>query len=655
MPWPAKPPMTLKEAKRAYKRDGATVRYTASQMARADRIDAREEKRKKELERNRQRVENKRKREEKAERERTVRQKMLEEGRISIEDTWGKVTASQPRLNRFFGQKAVGASVKGKRDREDLVSADKESALTEEIVANDISQGLRDAVQEEIPITVSEAALAPPRRTAAPTLTSPDKSQPVQAKPSPLGDDRPAVLRVLTSSQANARSSAPAGTVNKSHCGPPPSCAELPRSSLPFSLGSAISPRDTGHSLLASPLSAGRDVVSAGSSGSPTELLPARVGIDAGREKGERKGHRLEHSTPEQEGFNKTVTAGAQLPQSSLDVEDDEDFTDGIDDATFLMLCATQKPIRIASSTPNHEPPTSPTSSVDTRICSSPKEDSRVEPGTRTSRTTQATIKPSKELSESFNSVFNEIEDEDLLALAVEVEAQLATTKQTPTEAPAAKSAKVEPPPLAQQQPLRSRGTPKRRPAAPRGRAKVTRQEAPSQETTAAAARTPTSQDCAEETAKLKVNANLSRAYTTPRIPGVAGSGPSDSQAIESSGKASWKIARATGMNIRAMDSNPRAAVSAPRVNGLTPSSGDPKAAGHSKTVSPSRPRGYPPKPSPTPSPWPKPVKRHRYPWDVSPVDEFPGLGPSTQALSLELLAQVEAQIRDEERKLQTR
>lgn len=114
MPRPAKPPMTLKEAKRAYKKDGIGFQYTASQMARADRLDAREERRKKELEKERQRVENKRKREEKDQRERAVRQKMLAEGRITVEDTWGKVTASQPRLNRFFGGNNAVVPVKRK-------------------------------------------------------------------------------------------------------------------------------------------------------------------------------------------------------------------------------------------------------------------------------------------------------------------------------------------------------------------------------------------------------------------------------------------------------------------------------------------------------------------------------------------------------------
>jgi len=94
--------MTLKEAKRAYKKDGGGFKFTPSQLARADRQDAQVEKRRKALEKEQTRENNKRKREDKAEKDRAVKRKMLEEGRITIEDTWGKVNASQPRLNKFF-------------------------------------------------------------------------------------------------------------------------------------------------------------------------------------------------------------------------------------------------------------------------------------------------------------------------------------------------------------------------------------------------------------------------------------------------------------------------------------------------------------------------------------------------------------------------
>ncbi|KIW89312.1 uncharacterized protein Z519_10165 [Cladophialophora bantiana CBS 173.52] len=260
MPRPAKPPMTLKEAKRAYKKEGiGGPRYTASQMARADKLDAREEKRKKELEKERQRTENKRKREEKLERDRVVRQKMVEEGRISIEDTWGKVTASQPRLNKFFGRK--------------------------------------------------------------PALLS---TNTIRAEPGSRKEDMQAA-----------------------------------------------------------------------------------------------------EPTTEDQGEQTSL----ESKQGRLCMHMDEDFTDGIDNETFLMLCATQESFQDDLPTQQHSPTSASRPGIPFRE-SPPKAQS-------------------KGLSESFNSVFNEIEDEDLIALAEVVEAEMATPKQTATIASAPKKTiQMAPPPL---------------------------------------------------------------------------------------------------------------------------------------------------------------------------------------------------------------
>ncbi|EXJ73580.1 uncharacterized protein A1O5_03341 [Cladophialophora psammophila CBS 110553] len=259
MPRPAKPPMTLKEAKRAYKKEGiGGPRYTASQMARADKLDAREEKRKKEVEKERQRAENKRKREEKLERDRVARQKMVEEGRISIEDTWGKVTASQPRLNKFFGRKPA--------------------LLSNTIRAEPVSE--KEDMQATEPTTEDQGE--------------------------------------KTSLESNQR---------------------------------------------------------------------------------------------------------------RLYIHMDEDFTDGIDNETFLMLCATQKSFQDDLSTRQNSPPTA-------SLPGTPFRESPLRA-------------PSRGLSESFNSVFNEIEDEDLIALAEEVEAEMATPKQTATIPSAPKKTiQMAPPPL---------------------------------------------------------------------------------------------------------------------------------------------------------------------------------------------------------------
>ena len=96
------PPMTSRQAKKLNKKTAGQYRYTASQMRRADRREELENRRKRQEEKESKKALNKRKREEQGEKERSVKRRMLQEGKISEEDTWGKVTASQPRLNNFF-------------------------------------------------------------------------------------------------------------------------------------------------------------------------------------------------------------------------------------------------------------------------------------------------------------------------------------------------------------------------------------------------------------------------------------------------------------------------------------------------------------------------------------------------------------------------
>ena len=98
----AAPPMTTRQAKRQGKKSAGQFRYTASQMRRADRREELEERRRKEQEKERKKKENKRKRDEQDEKERVAKRRLLREGKIAEEDTWGKVSASQPRLNNFF-------------------------------------------------------------------------------------------------------------------------------------------------------------------------------------------------------------------------------------------------------------------------------------------------------------------------------------------------------------------------------------------------------------------------------------------------------------------------------------------------------------------------------------------------------------------------
>ena len=102
MPRDNPPPLTSRQAKRRYQKRGKKFEFTPSQYRAAERRSELEERRKQTLAKEQRKKENKRKREGKEERERETKRQQLAEGRISIEDTWGKVGASQPRLIAFF-------------------------------------------------------------------------------------------------------------------------------------------------------------------------------------------------------------------------------------------------------------------------------------------------------------------------------------------------------------------------------------------------------------------------------------------------------------------------------------------------------------------------------------------------------------------------
>lgn len=76
-------------------------------MRRADRNEELEHRRQTLEDKERRRKDNKRKRDEQATKQREVQRKLLSDGKIALEDTWAKVTASQPRLNTFFTKKAA--------------------------------------------------------------------------------------------------------------------------------------------------------------------------------------------------------------------------------------------------------------------------------------------------------------------------------------------------------------------------------------------------------------------------------------------------------------------------------------------------------------------------------------------------------------------
>ncbi|EXJ89917.1 hypothetical protein A1O3_02984 [Capronia epimyces CBS 606.96] len=424
---PAKPPMTLREAKRAYKKDGGQFRYTASQMARADRQDAREEQRKKATEKEKQRQESKRKRDEKQERERAAKQKMLEEGRITVEDTWGKVTASQPRLNRFFVQRPT--LVPSKRKFRDEIIQEEDSVSGGAPPSQGHTEEVENDQKKEITEDTNKMVFG-----AHPADPSPiNKSQSehdIQHVLSP-----PLALRDVSNSELNAR----------------------PRDRQPQSSevikGNILRPpwpnsgKNARHPQVSEASKGLLDNVSASIHSNSTPEPQSSVTGRLGRE-----------YHPKAGGFTQKGSATFADPKAELceirtgpsGVDtDEEDFTDGIDDETFLMLCGTQKPGHDLETTKwvhSGTPPQTVCTGATPVASISPPLKEHAQP---TRNKPESPIEPMAPMPitvhESFSAVFNEIEDEDLIALAEELEADLAApskptaTTASPTQQPQSK------------------------------------------------------------------------------------------------------------------------------------------------------------------------------------------------------------------------
>ena len=120
------PPQTSKQARKAYLKSTKHFEYTATQKRVSERR-LELDKRAKALQAKEQRKQgNKRKREEKEAAERDAKRKRIESGKAPQETLWGKVRASQPRLNAFFAQPKVA-------DEE----ADDQSESEGEAISND--------------------------------------------------------------------------------------------------------------------------------------------------------------------------------------------------------------------------------------------------------------------------------------------------------------------------------------------------------------------------------------------------------------------------------------------------------------------------------------------------------------------------------------
>lgn len=400
--------MTLKEAKKAYKKEGIGIQYTASQMERADRFDEREEKRRKELDRERQRVDNKRKRDQKEARERAARQKMLEEGRITVEDTWGKVTASQPRLNKFFGQTAIAPS---KRNSQEVIVENKETSRTLQGAgehAQDKTETCEHSVQGP---TAPEKDYLDPKSivaTSGPCGTTPFKSVRGSQQSRHHGQQRdvhdvhcvPSALTELEPAQLNIPSAGSRKLVYDKH---PWKGRHNPT---PLATRAIPEPENNGPELR-----------------SP---VPNTMHMKDGSSTYSRAASK--HSTNDH-----SIAAAAVLEYQGLieldsrttsEFDLEEDFTDGIDDETLLELCVDQARKGVTPKDPASTNLDSPSSTVRLSSPGSGPEEDR--PGKET-KEVQQILPKSNGPSDSFTSCFNEIDEDDLIALAEEVEAEIST------------------------------------------------------------------------------------------------------------------------------------------------------------------------------------------------------------------------------------
>lgn len=372
--------MTLKEVKRAGKKETSAFKFTASQHARADRQDAQEEKRKKALAKERQREENKRKRDTKTERDRTVKQRMLDEGRITIEDTWGKVTSSQPRLNRFFMQRSQ-PPLKASR-----------------LCNNTASDYSTDEKIESHDENVSEQ----PTETQDSITTEPHSLQ------KPLSCQSPRDK-------------------------PPASLPEVSKNSMPRSPNLTSNTRESPASHWSQPSTLNERQASQTS----TPLFqhqhrgkPHQLRDDACKE------NDAVHLEDVKEDIGQHPRLSQEQCHLDIGYDTEEDFTDEIDDETLLILCSTQKP-RNSPSQCGATLKTEPILFNNSRQMSCTGAGTAVTPCQSVGN--QHAASDLARPSESFSAIFNEIDDGEFLAIANKVEANLAPASScSPGSAPSA-------------------------------------------------------------------------------------------------------------------------------------------------------------------------------------------------------------------------
>lgn len=143
------PPQTSKKARKTYIKANKHFEFTPTQ-ARASERRLELDKRAKALQAKEQRKrDNKRKREEKEAAELEAKRKRIENGKAPIEALWGKVHASQRRLNAFFAQpKAADKEEVCRSDSEDEASLAYDYDLGHEVTDHLVEQTAHDSAAD---------------------------------------------------------------------------------------------------------------------------------------------------------------------------------------------------------------------------------------------------------------------------------------------------------------------------------------------------------------------------------------------------------------------------------------------------------------------------------------------------------------------------
>jgi hypothetical protein len=388
--------MTLKQAKKAFKRvpPNASFRLSASQMARADRLDAKEAKLRQSLEKEKEREKNKKKREMKEEREREVKRRMLEEGKLRVEDTWGKVSASQPRLHGFLGGASGVQKLKNGKEESVDVKGDLERSDGEEERAENNAEE-RSSGRRRCCDDVSERQSQEPE-TASQQLQQVQQRTPREATDHLVGEGTYGLDKASSRRLRHERTPA------RSRTAPSSPLKEFRPSQINAQSPSLPNPR----------LSAKVDQCPVDGC-SPQHKAPSP--------RSARLGDPLTRSWSSQRALSASKGQPvSQQPRDNSNVLGHglEDFTEGIDDETFLLMCSTQKPRPTTEDiAPTRESTVELDLDEDTDTPPAPPDEEGLDKSNMKSGSPKAAF-------ESFTSEFDKIEDEELIALLDEDEAR---------------------------------------------------------------------------------------------------------------------------------------------------------------------------------------------------------------------------------------